>query len=71
MNRKIVTLMKQKNKIRINAQLLYVIAIAWYVGAVGCFTRGVGMMGAIAAGVGTLHFVWAIVQDRKENNPPK
>ena len=58
---------KSRNKIRINAQLLYVIAIAWYVGAVGCFTRGVGLMGAIAAGAGTLHFVWAIVQDRKES----
>lgn len=58
-------------KFKINAQLVYVIAIAWFVAAVGCFTRGVGMLGAIAAGVGTLHFALAIYFDRKESMKKK
>lgn len=60
-----------KSKFKINSQLVYVIAIAWFVAAVGCFTRGVGLLGAIAAGVGTLHFVLAIYFDRKESKKKK
>lgn len=60
-----------KRKLYISAQLLYVIAIAWYAAAVGCFTRGVGLIGAVAAGMGTIHFVWAIARDRKETKTKK
>lgn len=60
-----------KSKWKINAQLLYVIAIAWLVAAVGCFTRGVGQMAVIAFAIGTLHLIWAIWQDRKESKQSK
>lgn len=56
-----------KNKIHINAQLLYVIAIAWLVAAVGCIIRHVGVLAVVFAAMGTLHFIAAIVADVKES----
>jgi len=56
---------------KLNAQLLYVVAIAWFVAAVGCFVKGIGSLAIIFAGMGLLHLVWAIVRDIKESKETK
>ncbi len=55
-----------KQKIKLNAQLLYVIAIAWLVAAVGCYLRQVGVLSILAFGMGLIHLIWAIVADVRE-----
>jgi len=50
-----------------NAQLLYVIAIAWFVAAVGCFVKSIGLLAIIFACMGLLHLIWAIVCDIRES----
>lgn len=57
---------KSKRHIKLNAQLLYVIAIAWWVAAIGCYFRQVGAMTIIFAAMGLIHLVWAIVADIRE-----
>ena len=58
--------MPNKNSTKSRAALLYVIAIAWYVAAVGCFVRNVPLLGGIFAGIGTLQLILAAVIDIKE-----
>jgi len=60
-----------KQTIKLNAQLLYVITIAWFVAAVGCFIKGVGSLAIIFAAMGLFHLVWAIVRDVKEGKEKK
>lgn len=56
--------MRSKN--HINAQLLYVITMAWFVAAIGCYIRDVGVLTLVFAALGLIHLVWAIVADIKE-----
>lgn len=53
-------------KIHINAQLLYVITMAWFVAAIGCYVRSVGALTFVFAALGLIHLIWAIVVDIKE-----
>lgn len=53
-------------KIYINAQLLYVITMAWFVAAIGCYVRSVGALTIVFAALGLIHLIWAIVVDIKE-----
>ena len=50
----------------LNATLMYVIAMAWFVAAIGCFVRNVPTIGAIFAAAGLLQLILAIVVDIKE-----
>ncbi|MCQ2341794.1 MAG: hypothetical protein MJZ48_05015 [Paludibacteraceae bacterium] len=59
-------MVKQKQDSHLNAQLLYVITIAWFVAAIGCFVKGIGSIAAIFATLGTIHLIWAIVVDVRE-----
>lgn len=52
-------------KFHINAQLLYVITIAWFVAAIGCYVRTVGALTLVFAALGFIHLIWAIVMDIK------
>ena len=45
---------------------MYVIAMAWFVAAIGCFVRNVPTIGAIFAAAGLLQLILAIVVDIKE-----
>jgi len=58
-------------RLKINAQLVYLISISWLGAAVGCFVQNVGIIGGVAAGVGALHLVYAIWLDRKESKQSK
>lgn len=52
-------------KFHINAQLLYVITIAWFVAAIRCYVRTVGALTLVFAALGFIHLIWAIVMDIK------
>lgn len=52
-------------KFHINAQLLYVITMAWFVAAIGCYVRTVGALTLVFAALGFIHLIWAIVMDIK------
>ena len=53
-------------KFHINAQLLYVITMAWFVAAIGCYVRAVGALTLVFAALGLIHLIWAIAVDIKE-----
>lgn len=53
-------------KFHINAQVLYVITMAWFVAAIGCYIRAVGVLALVFAALGLIHLIWAIVVDIKE-----
>jgi len=56
----------KKQKIKLNAQLLYVIAIAWLVAGVGCLMRQVGVLSILAFSMGLIHLAAAIITDIRE-----
>lgn len=53
-------------KFHINAQLLYVITMAWFVASIGCYVRAVGVLALVFVALGLIHLIWAIVVDIKE-----